>query len=367
MIQPKVNILHIHVPITISSIAGLCLWLFINGATAHAKETKPIRPNSVGRFELHAKNLILPYVRLQLPECVLLDYTGKNDPNHGSWQLTIKPNKKEPTLWLLRLDQATTSVRRRIEYVVLEQSSTTGPGHLEPILASEWTLALKYDTVLDCNQTIDWVIKDRDRNHDYKVEPSRAAHWVRYHLDQVYSIDILLHCSDYFWHHTDAHGPSSGFSHVIACTNRQIELDPQAIEAYTTNAWLLWSDWVSWTLDPKKVPDRQDGVDQAIHLLEKGHVANPKNAAFHLDAARTISPLARHHRPDLMGDVLRYYHQAHSLTSDKTLLIRIRNELGHCHRTQDQPTEALRWYRAVLELDAENRVALRYIKTLTNQ
>ena len=172
--------------------------------------------------------------------------------------------------------------------------------------------------------------------------------------------DILEFCADYFWHY-----PSSpGFDSVIACNNRSVELNPQLIELYTANAWLLWSDWVSWKLDPESMPDKQDNVDEALRMLRQGHDANPSSAAYHLDAAQTIVPLAYHHRPDLFDVVTRYYLYAEELASDENMRIRIRKQLGHSYRKQELNREAIRWYRAVLELEPDNKVALRYLKML---
>ncbi len=338
----------------------------VYGLACPAAESPPRRPRIPGRIELHTEGLPMRYLQLRLPELALLDYTGKGDPNTGTWLLTARPDPNEPTFWLFRLEQTTDKVHRRMDYVVREltPNSASEPGHWEPVLTSAWTLALKQETVLDCNQTADWIIRDLEHSRDYTVELSQTAHWVRTHLDQVYSRAILTRCADYFWHHADADGPFSGYSHVIACTDRQIELDPQDIEAYTNNAWLLWSDWVSWTHDPNKMPNGREGVDRALRTLEKGHAANPLNALFHVDAAQTLYPLALHHRPDLMAVVTRYYTQAHDLISDRDLLIRIRKGLGHVYRNQGQTAQALHWYRSVLELDPGNPVALRYIQKL---
>ena len=96
-------------------------------------------------------------------------------------------------------------------------------------------------------------------------------------------------------------------------------------------------------------------------MIKKGRAANPDSAAYHFDAALTLEPLAHHHRPELMPFVIRYYLYAEDLATETALRIRIRLNLGHRFRQQGKTEEAIRWYRAVLEIDPENRVAHRYL------
>jgi len=63
-----------------------------------------------------------------------------------------------------------------------------------------------------------------------------------------------------------------------------------------------------------------------------------------------------------MGFVIRYYLYAEELATDRDMQIRIRKGLGHRFREQDKIPEATRWYQAVLALDQDNKVALRYLE-----
>ena len=60
--------------------------------------------------------------------------------------------------------------------------------------------------------------------------------------------------------------------------------------------------------------------------------------------------------------MIQYYLYAEELATDRDMRIRIRKSLGHRFREQEKIPEATHWYRAVLALDPENRVAQRYLK-----
>lgn len=297
-------------------------------------------------------------VQLQMPELILLGGTAPDEPNEGPWRVTAHSHPDDPALWTLHLAQSTDAVRRSLDYLVCIPSDTRAGAKLEPLMATETAFDIDTGALLWRVQTVDWSIMDLEREAEAVADLARAAPWVYAHLDQVYSTEILDLCSDYFWHHA----PSSSFREVIACTSRRIELEPQVIEPYTINAWLMWSEWVAWKLDPTKMPGAQAQADEAVRLIKKGRAANPHSAAYHLDAAETMAPLARHHRPDLWNFVIRYYLYAEELATDPDMQIRIRKGLGHRFREQDKIPEAIRWYRAVLTLDPDNKVALRYLE-----
>ena len=342
-----------------TGLTGLCLLVGLAGCHALRPQEPTVSALDVsGRFELYAETLRMRRVQLQMPDLILLDYTGKDEPDEGEWQVTMCGPLDSPDLWQLRMEQTTDILRRRIDYLLCLPSDTPNAALLEPVMATETALDIDTDALLYRVQTVDWSIKDLDRGSEQTVDWARTAAWIQEHLEQVFSTDILDQCAEYVWHNS----PSSNFSEVIACTNRRIELDPQVIEPYTTNAWLMWSEWVAWKLDPKKMPGAQGQTDEAIRLIRKGRAANPGSAEYHLDAAETMAPLARHHRPDLTDFVIRYYLYAEELATDKDMQIRIRKGLGHRFREQDKIPEAVQWYQAVLALDRQNKVALRYLK-----
>ena len=314
-----------------------------------------------GPFELRAEGLRMQRVRLQLPEMKLVDYTGKEEPDSPEWQVTLRQEPADPSLWRLRLEQTTDVVRRSVEYVIgLEQDDSTSAA-LTPVMATEIAVDIDSGVLLYRSQTIEWTIENPLQETTNSVILGRTALWVLDHLQQVYSTEILDVCTDYFGHHSDPRGSPYGFGRSVACINRRIELDPQDIEAYTLNAWLLWSDWVTWKLHPDRISDGEGKAEEAVRLIKKGRAANPDSAAYHFDAALTLEPLAHYHRPELMPFVIRYYLYAEDLATETALRVRIRLNLGHRFRQQGKTEEAIRWYRAVLEIDPENRVAHRYL------
>ena len=293
-----------------------------------------------GPFELRAEGLRMQRVRLQLPEMKLVDYTGKEEPDSPEWQVTLRQEPADPSLWRLRLEQTTDVVRRSVEYVIgLEQDDSTSAA-LTPVMATEIAVDIDSGVLLYRSQTIEWTIENPLQETTNSVILGRTALWVLDHLQQVYSTEILDVCTDYFGHHSDPRGSPYGFGRSVACINRRIELDPQDIEAYTLNAWLLWSDWVTWKLHPDRISDGEGKAEEAVRLIKKGRAANPDSAAYHFDAAQTLEPLARHHRPELMPFVIQYYLYAEALATGTALRVRVRLNLGHRFRQQGKTEEA---------------------------
>ncbi|MFC1766284.1 tetratricopeptide repeat protein, partial [Planctomycetota bacterium] len=326
-------------------------------------ETLPAGPLPSRQYIMQAKSLRLQRVHLRLPAGVLLDCTGKNDPEESDWQVRFAASPKDPTLWRLQMKQTSSAVRRQADYwIFVPAAAGDDMGPMEPVFATETAYDVDSGTCIFRRQSIDWSIRFGETVNT--VVMPRTAPWVLQHLEAVFDMDILALCNDYFWHNPRTERKSSGFSDCIACNDRALALDPQAIELYTMNAWLLWSDWVSWTVDPNKVWEGKDNVDKAVRLIQKGRAANPSSAAFHLDAANTLFPLAQHHRSELMDFVIRYYHHAEKLATEKAMRLRICNCLGHRYRAKDNKEEAIRWYRAALELDPEDKVAIRHLKKL---
>jgi tetratricopeptide (TPR) repeat protein len=314
-------------------------------------------------YVFQAETLRLRRVQLRLPAGELLDYTGKDDPDESAWQVRFTACAEDPHLWQLRLEQTTDAVRREVLYWVhLSDAEADSGGPTEPVFASETAFDAESGHCLFRAQSMDWQLHHHDAVHT--IDMARTAGWVLHHLDAVYDPSILGTCADHFFHNPEKDGETTGYSNTVACTDRSIELDPRAIDLYTTNAWLLWSDWVSWKLDPQRVSNGRDKLDRAVRLIKKGRAANPASAAYHFDAANTMAPLALHHRPDLMDWVIHYYHHAEALATDRAQRAQICKVLGHRYRIQGKIEEAIRWYRITLELDPENEVAERYLKQL---
>ena len=300
-------------------------------------------------------------VLLQMPEMKLVDYTGKEEADSPDWQVSIRQEPGDTGLWRLSLEQTTDWVRRRVDYVLFLEREDSTKGTIIPVIATETALDVNSNVLLYRSQTIEWTAEDSLREKTRGIDMERTAIWILDHLQQVYRKEILDVCTDYFGHYSDPRGSQHGFASSVACIKRRIEIDPQDIEAYTLSAWLLWSDWVTWKLYPNRIPDGRGKAEEAIRLIKLGRAANPANAAYHFDAAQTLEPLARHHRPELMPFVIQYYLYAEALATGTALRVRVRLNLGHRFRQQGQTEEAIRWYQAVLEIDPENRVAHRYL------
>lgn len=183
-------------------------------------------------------------------------------------------------------------------------------------------------------------------------------------LDRVTDQDQLARCTDFYWHNAGYENPPGSFNNVIRIGYRIIALDPQATSTYTGIAWLLWSKWVTWKKNPENMPDGETKADESIALLMRGRKANPTNAEYHLDAAQTIEPFARHHQPARNAFVLESYALADRYAQVDSIKIRARLSTGHVLRRLGEKEKALRSYEAVLVLDPQNRVALRCIEEL---
>ncbi len=344
-------------------LSGTLLLLLTQGVF-HAPVAQGAPALPPGEYRFQAEALRLRHLHVRLPAGELLDYTGKEDVDEGTWQVRFRASSEDPHLWQLQLEQTSDAVRREVIYWV--HVPTPGDlGPMEPIFASETATHAQNGHALMRAQAMDWSLRFGDTVTTVATE--RATAWVLNHLDAVYDADILAACADYYFHDPGDEHDTSGYSKSVACTNRMLVLDPQAIDLYTTNAWLLWSNWVTWKQDPQSVADGPAKLKQAIRLIRQGRAANPDSAAYHYDAANTMAPLARHHLPELMDWVIQYYHHAEALAKDKTLRTQICKVLGHRYRIQGKTAEAMRWYRITLELDPENEVAQRYLEQLEAQ
>jgi tetratricopeptide (TPR) repeat protein len=315
-------------------------------------------------YVFQAEGLRLRQVHLRLPAGELIDYTGKNDQDEAPWRSRFTASPDDPNLWQVRLVQETDAVRREVDYWVFVPTPDD-PGPMEPVFASEAAFVPGSGICLYRAQSMDWQLRYRETV--YTVATERVTAWVLGHLQDVYDADILAACADFFFHDPGDADDTSGYSKSVACSLRSIELDPQAIDLYTTSAWLLWSNWVTWKQDPQRVSDGPAKLELAIQLIKQGRAANPDSALYHYDAANTMAPLARHHLPDLMDWVIHYYHHAEALATDKALRVQICKVLGHRYRIQGKIEEAIRWYRVTLELDPDNKVARRYLERLQKE
>lgn len=334
--------------------------------TLGADETMPTQALPPGEYIFQADALRLSKVHLRLPAGELLDYTGKNDPEEGKWEVRFAATPKDSTIWHLQLQQRSDAVRRQVDYWVFVPAATDNDmGPMEPMFASEAAYDIDNEVCLFRRQSIKWTLRFGEAVNPTVYE--RVAPWVLKHLDLVYDFEVLEICSDHFFHYPGEGPNGMGYDNSVLCNDRMIALYPQAEDLYTINAWLLWSDWVTWNLDPNRIPGAKDNIPRAVRQIQRGRAANPDSAAYHYDAANTMAPLAQNYKPGLMDFVIRYYKYANALATEeqKELHALIRKALGNRYRILGKKEEAIRWYRATLELDPENEVALRYLKRLT--
>lgn len=345
---------------------SVCLFVCM-GLNRTSGETSPPLPHMTslppGEFVIDTNALRLSHVHLRLPEGEVLDYTGKGDPEDKGWQVRFTASNQDPTLWHLILEQQTDVVTRQVEYWLYAPAAKENDmGPMELIFASETAMDTDNDLCLYRSQSLECTLRFGETLNPITLE--RSAPWIRRNLNRIYDLDILTVFSDYFFHNIADEEEALGYAYSIACNQRCLELDPQAEDLYTLNAWLLWSDWVAWQKDPNNLPNREGHITQALELIKKGRAANPASAAYHLDAAQTVFLIANTYRPDLMDFVIRYYHHAEVLATDRDMRIRIYKSLGHRYRHKGDIETAKHWYREALKLDPEDKVARRHLELL---
>lgn len=183
-------------------------------------------------------------------------------------------------------------------------------------------------------------------------------------LDTVTNIDDLALCSDFYWHFQQLDKPAGSYNNIIKIGYRIIELDPNVFNEYIINAWLLYSQWIQWKGNPQEHPYGENKEKEAVEVLKKGMPWHANNAEYFWKAALTIKPIAQWHLPEYYSFVIENLEIANELDANNKLKARIRLDLAHVYRHQDKKELAIKWYRAVLEIDPENPIAKKFIKEL---
>ncbi|KKO18806.1 MAG: hypothetical protein BROFUL_02467 [Candidatus Brocadia fulgida] len=152
-------------------------------------------------------------------------------------------------------------------------------------------------------------------------------------LDRQHDADLLRECMGFYIDNQQFDNPEGSYNKAIRIGYQILNIDRKDIDTYTTMAWLLWSKWVSWTINPTRMPDGEGKADQAVELLNWGKQWNLKSERFYKESADTIWPLAKHYRTDLYGFVIENYRKADLLAKSNDLArVRIRLNLGHAYR-----------------------------------
>ncbi|MEO5667689.1 MAG: tetratricopeptide repeat protein [Bdellovibrionota bacterium] len=184
-------------------------------------------------------------------------------------------------------------------------------------------------------------------------------------VERVRDKGVLLGCMDFYFSNQDLDPQPGSFNAVVRLGYRVLELDPSEVETYGNVSWLLWSKWVSWKEDPARMPDGQNKLAEAVALLDRGETFNSQSVEYFIEAANTLWPVAEYHDASLYARVIRWYRSANEgLATSDPRKIRTLLNLGHIHRKLGLKPDARRYYEAVLEIDPDNAVALRSLKSL---
>ncbi|MCE7910363.1 MAG: hypothetical protein DCC43_00940 [Candidatus Brocadia sp.] len=187
-------------------------------------------------------------------------------------------------------------------------------------------------------------------------------------LDRQHDADLLRECMGFYIDNQQFDNPEGSYNKAIRIGYQILNIDRKDIDTYTTMAWLLWSKWVSWTINPTRMPDGEGKADQAVELLNWGKQWNLKSERFYKESADTIWPLAKHYRTDLYGFVIENYRKADLLAESNDLArVRIRLNLGHAYRQINEKKTAIAWYKRVLEIAPTNEIAIHYLACLENE
>jgi hypothetical protein len=91
---------------------------------------------------------------------------------------------------------------------------------------------------------------------------------------------------------------------------------------------------------------------------------HPKDGDYYYKAAQTIEPLARHYLPEYYAFVIKNYSLADQFSKRADTKTQSRLFIACIYRDQKKPQQAIAWYGRVLEVDRQNRDALRNLKEL---
>ncbi len=176
-------------------------------------------------------------------------------------------------------------------------------------------------------------------------------------------VDLLYTCANFYWHHPQF-DRTPAYAKEIKIYRRLLEVDPSNIDNYSLLSWFLWSDWVTWKKDPKKMPGGKNLAAEAVKVLENGAKVHPKDGDYYYKAAQIIEPLARHYLPEDYAFVIKNYLLADQFANRAYLKTQSRLFIACIYRDQKKPKQAVAWYRKVLEVDPQNRDALLNLKEL---
>ncbi len=177
-------------------------------------------------------------------------------------------------------------------------------------------------------------------------------------------LNLINICSEFYWHHQQYDRPVASYSNIIKLMKRYVEVDPYTIDEYTTAAWLLYSQWVHYKKDPEGRAYGKDKDIEAVAILVQGREFHLEDAYYHFWAGAQIEPMARHHDEKYYEFVLESYHLAEIHAKDQKILVRSRLSLGHTYRVLNETAIAISWYKKVLEVDPNNKIAKNYLKQL---
>lgn len=331
------------------------------GGPSGSMPQTPGNPTSC-RLELRSPGLPVEMADIAFEDNRLMVATTNGGSRTG-WEWCGR-HDREKSVFRLTATAVPPKARVIVEYLFLPEPAPPRPVALRPILATVRGEGEVEAGEPSIRQTTDLELRDTRTGEVTGVDLTRTVAWCLTHQDEIVDPDVAVALGEHLWHHQDEDSPPGSYNGIIAFAYRQVELDPQAVRAYTDTAWLLWSKWVSWKQDPERMPDGEHRVEEALALVRRGSEANPDSARYHYDAGMTLMPLARSHLPDLYPVVNRYLERAEALTDDLKRRGLIRRQLGHNYRLMGETDAAAQWYRRALELDPDNGPARDCLKRL---
>jgi len=328
------------------------VWIMLAGLLLSAAPPSP-GPFLRGGFTLESKSLGMAPLRIEY--------------RNGSWQATRVP----PSLRVTAVEAAASGSpdpdlsevriclkdegRPAVLSVLLSPDREGRPSPFLLRLTRDGSCTYEWNFIMTCGN----VPREPDR--------ARVASWVCEHVDSLDDSAFLMQVSDYFWHHQDQDSPPGSYNRVIRINLRILELEPDAAGLCGTTAWLLWSKWVSWKLQPESMPDGATALDRALALLARGVQAHPQDPRFLLEAGTVLMPLVRRHRPDLAPLMENYLRQAAEAARSGRIAVRAWRTYAGILLQQRRYSEAARWYRRVLEIDPGNEIARRQLARIARE
>lgn len=184
---------------------------------------------------------------------------------------------------------------------------------------------------------------------------------------QVRDISLLVDCMKYFTEEPDFTGRISTYDRAIELGRRALEVAPRSIYLYQEVSWLLFSQWSTWNAYRAYVPEvvGQDYYKEIFTILAQGEEYLGDDAQFHDVAAKAIWNLALFYMPEHYAFVIDHYKKADARATSTAFRIRIRLDLAYAYLRQGSRNEAVQVYNSVLKLDAQQKIAHRYLALLS--